>query len=51
MAGEYSEARFVVDAACEGLEKMDTLEACEAALGTRRMILTYLPIKLLPRSK
>ena len=40
---------FVLDG--EGLEKMDTLEACEVALGTKRMILTYLPIKLLPRLK
>ena len=37
---------FVLDG--NGLEKTKTFEACKAALGKRRLIMTYLPIRLLP---
>ena len=41
-----SEKFFMLDGG--GLEKTTTLEACQAALGKRRLIMTYLPIRLLP---
>ena len=43
---KMSDKYFVLDK--EGLEKTETFAACEAALGKRRLIMTYLPIRMLP---
>ena len=41
-----SDKFFLLDG--NGLENTKTFEACKSALGKRRLIMTYLPIRLLP---